>query len=61
MWQKKAWDIVPDMEAARQRAENVRVDVLEAAVDQAMFETFPILRRMEAAERLGAKTEEVAK
>lgn len=42
---------------AKERAEHVRTEVLEAAVDRAMFDSYPILRRMEAAERLGAKTE----
>jgi hypothetical protein len=42
---------------ANERAEHIRTDVLEAAVDKAMFDSYPILRRMEAAERLGAKTE----
>jgi hypothetical protein len=42
---------------AQQRAAHIRTEVLEAAVDRAMFEAYPILRRMDAAERLGAKTE----
>jgi hypothetical protein len=42
---------------AKERADHIRLEVLEAAVDRAMFEAYPILRRMDAAERLGAKTE----
>jgi hypothetical protein len=42
---------------AVQRADYIRTEVLEAAVDHAMFENYPILRRMEAASRLDAKTE----
>jgi hypothetical protein len=37
------------------RAESVSNEVLEAAVDKAMFDTYPILRRMDAAKRLGKK------
>lgn len=45
---------------AKQRAEHIHAEVLEAAVDKAMFDTYPVLRRMDAAERLGAKTEDAA-
>lgn len=46
---------------AKQRAENIRIEVLEEAVDRAMFNAFPVLRCMEAAERLGAKNEPEAR
>lgn len=42
---------------AKERAEQVQKEVLAAAVDQAMFEMFPVLRRMDAASRLDAKPE----
>lgn len=45
---------------AKERAAHVHSSVLEAAVDKAMFDAYPILRRMDAAERLGAKTEDTA-
>lgn len=48
---------------AEARAKLVRQDVLEAAVDKAMYDTYPILRRAEGARRLGvtpAKEEDAA-
>jgi len=42
---------------AQERAESIRAEVLEAAVDEAMFDTYPVLRRMDALSRLGAKPE----
>lgn len=43
---------------ALDRAKMIRQDVLEAAVDKAMYDTYPILRRTEAISRLGAKAED---
>jgi hypothetical protein len=40
---------------AHARANMIRQDILEAAVDKAMYDTYPILRRAEGARRLGVK------
>lgn len=42
---------------ANERAQAIRHEVLEAAIDKAMYDAYPILRRAEAARRLGAKGE----
>lgn len=40
---------------AEQRANEIAEEVIVAAVDRALFNEYPILRRMDAASRLGAK------
>lgn len=43
---------------AEQRANEIAEEVIVAAVDRALFNQYPILRRMDAASRLGAKPTE---